>query len=91
MKDENLTIILCGLIYTYITWGEWGGTCPIPFHRRPIYVCLEEYKDCGAKDGTGLAESLGLADVIDYGISCTVGAGIYSIGVATDCRYVHTR
>ena len=61
------------------------------FRRKPISVCLEERKDRGAKDGTGLAESLGLTDVLGYGIGCTVGAGIYSqisIGVGVAGTYV---
>ena len=48
---------------------------------------LEERKERGSSDGSGLAESLGLSDVLGYGIGCTVGAGIYSqiavgVGVA---------
>lgn len=55
--------------------------------RKPISVCLEERNERGANDGSGLAESLGLSDVLGYGIGCTVGAGIYSqiaigVGVA---------
>ena len=58
------------------------------FRRKPIKVCLEE-RDTREK-GSGLAESLGLADLLGYGIGCTVGAGIYSqiaIGVGVAGKY----
>lgn len=50
-------------------------------------LCLEERSERGGKDGHGLSESLGLIDLLGYGIGCTVGAGIYSqiavgVGVA---------
>ena len=30
-------------------------------------------------EGNSLAESLGLIDLLGYGVGCTVGAGIYSL------------
>ena len=59
--------------------------CRFLFRRKPIQDCLEERDNRGSEEGSGLAESLGLTDLLGYGIGCTVGAGIYSqisIGVA---------
>lgn len=61
--------------------------CRSLFRRKPIHAFLEEREDRGSKEGNGLAESLGLTDLLGYGIGCTVGAGIYSqiavgVGVA---------
>ena len=48
------------------------------FCRKPIKKCLEE-REKRCKDGkTGQSESLGLTDLLGYGVGCTVGAGIYS-------------
>ncbi len=45
--------------------------------RKPVSACLQERADRGG-DGHSLSESLGLSDLLGYGICCTVGAGIYS-------------
>ena len=48
------------------------------FRRKPIKTCLEERENRGKDGKTGLSESLGLTDLLGYGVGCTVGAGIYS-------------
>ncbi len=48
------------------------------FRRKPIKLCLEEREDRGKDGKSGLSESLGLIDLLGYGVGCTVGAGIYS-------------
>lgn len=68
--------------------------CRSLIRRKPISVCLEEREKRGSSDGSGLAESLGLTDVLGYGIGCTVGAGIYSqiaigVGVAGENNTYH--
>ena len=48
------------------------------FRRKPVSAFLEEREDRGKDGKSGLSESLGLTDLLGYGVGCTVGAGIYS-------------
>lgn len=47
------------------------------FTVKPIKEFMEE-RDA-RPEGKRLAESLGLIDLLGYGVGCTVGAGIYSL------------
>ena len=50
--------------------------CSALFRRKPVKLFLEDRAD--TSKGNKLAESLGLTDLLGYGVGCTVGAGIYS-------------
>ena len=47
------------------------------FTVKPIEAFMEGREK--KKEGGGLAQKLGLIDLLGYGVGCTVGAGIYSL------------